>query len=86
VRARVDVFLRLCSFLSMCFQKPVHFHGFCLQWAKGLARHQGAKMVQQLDTPHQFELFGSAKTSLRAIRNYLANFLLFWPILLSDQK
>src|SRR5260370_41753384 len=29
-------------------------------------------MLQEIDTPHQFQLFGSAKSSLRAIRNYLA--------------
>src|SRR5579883_2039314 len=29
-------------------------------------------MLQQIETPHQIQLFASAKTSLRAIRNYLA--------------
>lgn len=29
-------------------------------------------MLQQRETPHQIQLFASAKTSLRAIRNYLA--------------
>lgn len=29
-------------------------------------------MLRQIDTPHQFELFSSAKASLRSIRNYLA--------------